>query len=130
MRFTFAAASVVAAAAAIACAPQANADINPGCESVPWGFLGSQTRSICDGPMMADGSWTRFRMIWIPAHQVPIRTSCSTYSCTTSGGYYQPDQFFSKEKYPVRAETVLPDEPGWLPPTYTDAGGFTPVNFN
>jgi hypothetical protein len=24
----------------------------------------------------------------------------------------------------------VPGEPDWLPPTYTDAGGFTPVNFN
>lgn len=80
--------------------------------------------------MLADGSWIRFRMIWTPAHQVPFRTSCSTYTCTSSGGYWVNEQIFSKEKYPVRPETVLPDEPAWLPPTYTDAGGFTPVNFN
>lgn len=69
-------------------------------------------------------------MVWVPAHEVPIRTSCSTYSCTTSGGYYVNEQIISKEKYPVRPETVLPNEPGWLPPRYTDASGFTPVNFN
>jgi len=60
-----------------------------------------QTRSICDGPKMADGSWTRFRMVWVPAHQVPVSTYCGTYSCSTSGGYFQPDQVFEKVKYPV-----------------------------
>lgn len=112
------------------CIPTANADVQPGCESIRWGFLGSQTRTICDGPMLPDGSWVRYRMVWVPAHQVPVRTNCGTYSCSTSGGYWANEQIFSKEKYPVRPETVLPDEPGWLPPSYTDAGGFTPVNFN
>ena len=130
MRLTFAGAPAAAIMFMISCAPIANSDVQPGCESVPWGFLGSQTRSICDGPLHADGSWIRYRMVWVPAHEVPIRTSCSTYSCTTSGGYYVNEQIISKEKYPVRPETVLPNEPGWLPPRYTDASGFTPVNFN
>lgn len=37
---------------------------------------------------------------------------------------------FEKVKYPVTDDTVVPGEPGWLPPTYTAAGGFTPINFN
>jgi hypothetical protein len=111
-------------------APTANADVKLGCEDIPWGFLWTQTRSICDGPIQPDGSWVRFRMVWIPAHEVPTRTSCGTYSCSTSGGYWQNEQVFEKVKYPVRPETVVPGEPGWLPPTYTDAGGFTPINFN
>ncbi len=124
-------ATVLAAAAASGAiaAPPANADVQPGCESIPWGFLGTQTRSICDGPLQADGSWVRFRMVWVPAHQVPVRTSCGTYICTTSGGYWQDEQVFEKVKYPVTPDTVVPGEPGWLPPTYTDAGGFTPINF-
>jgi len=130
MRSAVAIAGAASVAVAISCAPIANADVQPGCESVPWGFLGSQTRSICDGPILADGSWVRYRMVWVPAHQVPVSTYCGTYSCSTSGGYYVNEQIVSKEKYPVRPETVLPNEPGWLPPTYTDAGGFTPVNFN
>lgn len=130
MKLKLAIACALSVVAVIAGTPHADGDVEPGCESIRWGFLGSQTRTICDGPMMADGSWIRYRMIWIPAHQVPFRTSCGTYSCTTSGGYWADEQVFSKEKYPVRPETVLPDEPGWLPPTYTDAGGFTPVNFN
>jgi hypothetical protein len=110
--------------------PSANADVRPGCENIPWGFLGTQTRSICDGPLQPDGSWVRFRMIWVPAHEVPISTSCGTYSCTTRGGYWQDEQVFEKVKYPVTPQTVVPGEPGWLPPTYTDDGGFTPINFN
>lgn len=108
----------------------ANADVHPGCANDPWGFLGSKTRTICDGPKQPDGSWVRFRIVWIPAHDVPISTSCGEYSCTTSGGYFQDTQIFEKVKYPVTPETVVPGEPDWLPPTYTDAGGFTPVNFN
>ncbi|WP_239706828.1 CDGP domain-containing protein [Mycolicibacterium smegmatis] len=130
MRFKFAVAITWCAVAALSVTPSANADVQPGCESVPWGFLGTQTRSICDEPMRPDGSWVRYRMVWIPAHYVPIRTSCGTYSCTTSGGYWQDEQVFEKVKYPVRPETVVPGEPGWLPPKYTDSGGFTPINFN
>lgn len=112
------------------CGPPANADVQPGCESVPWGFLGTQTRSICDGPIQPYGSWVRFRMVWIPEHQVPVSTSCGTYSCSTRGGYWQNEQVFEKVKYPVTPVTVVPGEPGWLPPIYTDTGGFTPINFN
>jgi hypothetical protein len=110
-------------------APQANADVQPGCQNDRWGFLGTQTRSICDGPLQADGSWVRYRMVWVPAHQVPVTTNCGSYSCYTSGGYWQDEQVFEKVKYPVTPDTVVPGEPPWLPPTYTDAGGFTPVNF-
>lgn len=125
--------TLVIALAAGMCAistPLANADVQAGCVNDRWGFLGSQTRSICDGPLQPDGSWVRFRMVWIPAHQVPVSTSCGAYSCSTSGGYFQDVQIFEKVKYPVTPNTVVPGEPAWLPPTYTDAGGFTPINFN
>ena len=42
-------------------APAAHAEIPPNCENRPWGFLGSQTRQICDQPIRADGYWTRHR---------------------------------------------------------------------
>lgn len=130
LKYKIAAVTAVTVVASLAGAPLANADAQPGCQNDRWGFLGTQTRSICDGPMVADGSWTRFRMIWVPAHQVPISTYCSSYSCSTSGGYWANEQVFEKVKYPVTADTVVAGEPGWLPPTYTDAGGFTPVNFS
>jgi len=96
--------------------PVANADPSMGCESIHWGFLGSQLRTICDGPRQADGSWMRYRVIWVPAHHVPYSTYCGTYSCSSSGGYDVGDSIVAKENYIVFDSNVLPDEPGWLPP--------------
>lgn len=107
-------AAAVTVAATMMCAPSASAA--PGCESVPWGFLGSQLRTLCDGPMLADGSWMRARVVWVPAHQVPFRCTYSRYSSSCSGGYFVDDSVISAEEYPVRPETVLPDEPGYLGP--------------
>ena len=87
--------------------------------------LCAEGSTICDGPRAADGRWVRYRMVWVPAHNVPLRTSCSS---TTTGGYFQQEQVFEKVKYPVTDDTVVPGEPGWLPPTYTDAGGVSPIN--
>lgn len=80
-----------------------------GCQTVPWGFLGSQRRTLCDTPVRADGSWLRERTIWWPERWVPV--SCGRYSC--SGGYWQ-DAGGNRETYPVTPDTVLPDEPGHL----------------
>jgi hypothetical protein len=41
---------------AIANAPPAQA-LPSNCQAQPWGFLGSQTRQICDSRMGADGAW-------------------------------------------------------------------------
>lgn len=81
----------------------------PGCQSQPWGFLGSQTRIICDGTALKDGSWMRTRAFTWPSRYVP--GWCSRYSCTLgywteAGGY--------KETYVVTPDTVLSDEPGHL----------------
>lgn len=107
--------AAVTAAATVVFAPPAAAA--PGCESVPWGFLGSQVRTLCDGPMLADGSCMRVRLVWVPAHQVPFRCTYSTYSSSCTGGYFVDDAVVSSERYPVRPATVLPDEPGYLGPT-------------
>ncbi len=89
------------------------------CKTEPWGFLGSQRRTLCDGPISGDGSWSRERTIWVPAHyNTPIcstiggGSSSSHTSC--SGGYFVNERLVSNETYPVRPETVLPDEPGHL----------------
>jgi hypothetical protein len=88
------------------------------CKTEPWGFLGSQRRTLCDGPIARDGSWSRERTIWAPAHYTPSTCSryggsqYSSYSC--SGGYFVPERMISNETYPVRPDTVLPDEPGHL----------------
>ena len=86
-----------------------------GCETIRWGFLGGQRRTVCDGPKAADGSWMRAREIYVPAGYVPSFTSCGSYSCSTSGGYYRERATVAFEVYPVTDGSVLPDEPGWLP---------------
>jgi len=89
------------------------------CKTEPWGFLGSQRRTLCDGPISSDGSWSRERTIWVPAHySTPICTSrsSSSYSSYTDcyGGYFVNERLVSNETYPVRPDTVLSDEPGHL----------------
>jgi hypothetical protein len=87
------------------------------CQTDPWGFLGSQRRTLCDGPISKDGSWSRTRTIWVPAHySTPICTSSGgrSYSTNCYGGYLINQHEVSNETYPVRPETVLPDEPGHL----------------
>lgn len=85
------------------------------CRTEPFGILGSQRRTLCDGPVAKDGSWTRERTIWTPAHRTP--DFCNYNSdrrgisyCT--GGRWVDQTLISNETYPVRPETVLPDEPG------------------
>ncbi len=94
---------------------RAAADPGIGCETIHWGFLGGQRRTVCDTPRRPDGSWTRAREVWVPAGYVPGSTYCGTYSCTSSGGYYRERGTVAYEQYPVTDATVLPDEPGWLP---------------
>jgi hypothetical protein len=106
-------------------AATAHADFVPGptqagaiCKTERWGFLGSEQRTLCDGPISADGSWTRERTIWRPASYSPYNCTSyggsysSSYSC--SGGYLIPQRTISNDTYPVRPETVLHDEPGHL----------------
>jgi hypothetical protein len=94
----------------------APAHADAGCETLRWGFLGSQRRTICDGPRRPDGSWERVRRIWVPAGYVPHSTYCGSYSCSSSGGYYREESTAAFEKYVVFDTNVLPDEPGWMPP--------------
>ncbi|QEA10806.1 hypothetical protein [Mycobacterium phage Weirdo19] len=93
--------------------PEATAAPGVGCQEVLWGFFASQRRTICDGPLLSDGSWMRTRTIWSPRRWVPLR--CNLYSGYCSGGYWQ-EPSGTQEVYPVRPETVLPDEPGHLLP--------------
>ncbi len=82
------AAGAILTGTGIAWATEAKATTGVGCESIRWGFLGSQWRTICDTPRNADGSWMRERRIWTPAGYVPRSTYCGTWSCSSSGGYY------------------------------------------
>lgn len=112
-------AAVLIGMAVLWIAAPARADTIGRCQTGLWGFLFSQRRELCDGPVHADGSWLRRRVIYVPAHNVPL--SCSTYggglyfaSTTCSGGYFQPYAEVDREIYPVTPDTVLPDEPGHL----------------
>lgn len=100
-------------------APAAYAEIPPNCENRPWGFLGSQTRQICDQPIRADGYWTRHRVIGVPRHYENPTSSCSNSyfgtNCTYYPGGWVGDRVASDDTYEVRADTVLPDEPGHMP---------------
>lgn len=98
----------------------ARADAN--CETIHWPalFNWGQVRTICDNPIAADGSWVRGRMIWTPAHQVPFTCSGGYYYSSCSGGYFVGDTIAEETAYPVTADTVLPNEPGYL-------GGVGPV---
>ncbi|MCX8563918.1 hypothetical protein OS122_23760 [Mycolicibacterium mucogenicum] len=97
----------------------ARADVPANCEVRPWGFFMSRTRIICDGPIRADGSWSRERFIGIPRHYANPSSSCSGgqyYSnCTFYPGGWVNTQTDSQETYDVRPDNVLPDEPGHLP---------------
>jgi hypothetical protein len=94
--------------------PDAHADAaGAGCQTVLWGFLGSERRTLCDGPIRPDGSWTRERAVWTPAHYVPV-TCSGYYYISCSGGYAVSQSIDSDETYPVTPDTVLPDEPGHL----------------
>lgn len=94
-------------------APTAKADPGIGCETIHWGFLGFQRRTICDGARQPDGSWTRARRVWVPAHWQA--GYCSYYGTYCSQGYPVAEGTVAFEQYPVTDATVLGDEPGWLP---------------
>jgi hypothetical protein len=117
-RLAVAALTATAVLAPLAAAPAAAA-APVGCETIHWGFLGLDRRTICDSARLPDGSWFRAREVWSPAHQVPMSCSYSRYSSVCSGGYWQPRTSAGVETYPVNDGNVLPDEPGWLP-TGTD----------
>ncbi|WDE67681.1 transmembrane protein [Mycobacterium phage RitVan] len=99
-------------------APAVKAD-TPDCLTQFWLIpFQSNTRTICDGPIQPDGSWQRAREFWSPAYTAPARSSCSGGYRYSSCTYY-PERFVPRksagvEVYPVRPETVLPDEPGHI----------------
>lgn len=136
MRRVASGAGLAAATALIALGSPAvvNADPSPGpttgCETVHWGIFGSDRRQICDGPQQPDGTWQRTRTMYTPARNEPLRChddgltgsdgqllGDGSFTCT--GGYPVPQTTQNQQSYVVAPNTVLPDEPGWLPP-YTN----------
>lgn len=106
-----------AAGAMLLASPEADA-APAGCEQIPWGFLGTQQRLICDDPIRPDGSWLRYRTIGVPAHWQNARSSCYSGSYTSSCTYYPGgwvEQYTVEDtSYVVTPDTVLPNEPGHL----------------
>lgn len=90
----------------------------PGCEQIPWGFLGSQQRLICDGPIRPDGSWERERVIAVPAHYQNATSHCysSGYSsdCSFSPAGWVNQVTIEDTSYVVFPDNVLGNEPGHL----------------
>jgi hypothetical protein len=72
------------------------------------------TRTICDGPIQADGSWQRGREFYDGRRYIPMRCNWGSYGGSCNGGYWL-EEFSEIDYYTVTAETVLPDEPGHLP---------------
>ena len=70
------------------------------------------TRTICDGPVQDDGSWTRCRNFYSPEKDIYVAPIDDQKG---SQQYYFPELDIY-ECYPVTPDTVLPDEPGWIPP--------------
>lgn len=95
-----------------------------GCETIHWGIFGMDRRKVCDGPQQPDGTWQRTRTIYTPPAY--SSSSCLDHYDTDSGlsentiyscdGHWTPESVSNQETYPVAPNTVLPDEPGWLPP--------------
>jgi hypothetical protein len=102
-------------------APIAHADqFGPNCDTVPIGFFKAKLRTVCDTPIRPDGSWSRKRIFWIPAHHVDAQSDCSssTYSshCTYTEAHDVDDTIVDgPDEYVVFPDNVLPDEPGHLP---------------
>lgn len=90
----------------------------PNCEEIPWGLFQNQRRQICDTPVRPDGSWTRFRLIAVPAHYRNPTSSCyGSYgysSCTIYPGGNVAQQNIEDTSYVVFPDNVLPNEPGHL----------------
>ena len=112
-------------------AATARADYEAGCVSQPWRLgLRATTRTLCDGPIQADGSWTRARQFYVPAYMVGGSSSCynygSGYGIGSSGGIYggttncsysephEVAEFKKIEVYWVTPATILPNEPGHI----------------
>jgi hypothetical protein len=93
---------------------RSQADPGIGCETIHWGLFGFQRRSVCDGPRRGDGSWTRVRVVWTPAHTVSGGCYGTYYISCYPPRYYE-ETTNARESYVVFDSNVLPDEPGWLP---------------
>lgn len=98
--------------------PVAHATPPDNCASEFWMLgLRATTRTICDGPLEADGSWQRGRSFYAPAYVTNGWSNCVGGLYYSSCSYTPPvevAEFDRREVYRVTPTTVLPDEPGYL----------------
>jgi hypothetical protein len=96
-----------------------------GCEEIVWGTFNNQQRQICDGPLAADGSWMRHRVIGIPAGYRQSTSQCygggivSGFSvgwqnCVNTPGGLYAQVTLSNDTYRVYPDAVPFGEPGYL----------------
>ena len=91
LTMTGAAALLFAIGAVIGAAPAVADTGHPNCQTDAIGIFKAKQRTVCDTPIRPDGSWSRERVFWIPAHQVPTTTTCSgeySVTCSTYDGYW------------------------------------------
>jgi hypothetical protein len=112
-------ACAVAPIIAIGVAAPAKADYTNGCEAIDWGFLGRDTRTVCDGPRRPDGSWDRGRLFNSGGYWLPARTTCSGGSYSSTCYSYEKTYLEWREigrDFYVLTDDIIPfGEPGWLP---------------
>lgn len=104
-------------------APSAQA-LPYGCQEVAWGAFQNQIRQICDGPLAADGSWVRHRVIGIPAGYRQASSQCyggvlygtlTTFgNCSTTPGGLYAQATLANDTYRVYPGAVPAGEPGYL----------------
>ena len=109
---------------------EAKADVLPPgthCQTTSGIWLGKGTRrDLCDSARHPDGSWTRLREFYTPAHTIAASSSCygSGYgysSCTYYPARFVPFASNGVERYevsdaPGAVNAPLWDEPGWIAP--------------
>lgn len=111
---------------AIGLAGPSRADYQQGCVSQFWLWYhgDTATRTICDGPIQADGNWMRTRTFyhrsyWEPPQCPfcnPLQGPCDPMMCVPG---HQVPEVNDRETYSVNPATVLPDEPGHIAGTWT-----------
>ena len=99
-------------------AASAKATYQPGCVTQKWMIgLRMGTRTLCDGPIFANGSWNRERQFNARSFIADGVSVCYGYGVCTYSLPREIPEIATKEFYVVTPETVLPDEPGHIDPT-------------
>jgi hypothetical protein len=110
LELTLSAIAVIAVIGVGAASPATADPMPPNCVNDPIGIFKVKQRLICDMQTRPDGSWSRERVFWIPAHQVPASTQSLARPMTATG----PTTPSSTTRPTSSTDNVLADEPGHL----------------